>query len=301
MKSKTKINNGLVIIAGPCSIDTQNIKDIYKISDIKINKKKAVYGTRVVGLKSRTKFDSSGKEMGIDYQAFIKNLEAVMKGRPVTELKMLPSIQMAKKIIQDTNMLAATEIMSPLIQLPLFERIIPKNKLLVWNPAINQLGWPILKMGHYAKKNQWYIGLKNGKWLNMESNWLGMMHFAGLSETEIAEKLIFIQRGVDVYNKGDYRSLPVHDKAQKIKEITKAKVYFDPSHALGPKLRHKIAGAVIKAMKIKINKTDYLYDGILIEVGHSQTDADQHLSVDEFKELCHHLSEIRTLIPPQAI
>lgn len=295
-----RIDNKLTLIAGPCSVEEKNLEDIYKIAEIKINKKqRAVYGTRMVGLKSRTVFNKNGQGMGIDYQVFMNNLDKLFKGNPITKLRMLPSVKMAEKIIKDTNMLVATEIISPLAQLPLFEKIIPNNKLLIWNPAINQLGWPVLEMGYYAKRNHWYVGLKNGKWLGMEKNWLGLMHFAGLHDVGMAEKLIFIQRGVDVHNKGDYRSLPVHKAAHRIKTATNAKIYFDPSHTLGPKLRHKIADTVIEAMQMKIDNDIYLYDGILIEVGHSQTDTNQHLSINEFDELCQRLAEFRTLVSPR--
>jgi len=292
-------NGNLTIIAGPCSIDRHNLNDIYRISEITVKnaqgkKQKAVFGTRVVGLKSRTALSKDGVGMGIDYEAFMKNTDLLLNGSPLKKMETLPSVIMAKKIIQDTGMLVATEVMCPLVQLPIFEKHIAKNKLLIWNPAVNQLGWPVLKMGHYAKRNHWYIGLKNGKWLSssMEKTWLGLMNFANLKNSE---NLVFIQRGVDVKNKGDFRSLPVHESAIRVKQISRCKMFFDPSHSFGPKLRHKIVDGVIDAMKIKLDDNSFLYDGILIEVGHSQTDTDQHLTIKEFEELCHRLAEFREL------
>jgi len=77
-------NKKFYIIAGPCSIDYQNIEDIYKIAEIKVEtktgKKKAVFGVRVVGLKSRTSYNPSGKGMGIDFEIYQKNLEKLIKG-----------------------------------------------------------------------------------------------------------------------------------------------------------------------------------------------------------------------------
>ena len=42
------------IIAGPCSVDNQNIEQIYEILEIP-----EIFGTRVIGLKSRTALDTS--------------------------------------------------------------------------------------------------------------------------------------------------------------------------------------------------------------------------------------------------
>lgn len=299
-----KINKALTLIAGPCSLDYKNTGDIYKISEIKIinnqgKKQPAVFGTRVVGLKSRTALTSDGKGMGIDYQIFMENLNLLLAGKNANQLKNFPSVKIAAEIIQNTGMLVATEIMSPLVQLPIYERLIPQGKLMIWNPAVNQLGWPVMKMGHYAKKNQWYIGLKNPKWLNMEKTWLGLVHFAGLHTVGMEDKLVFIQRGVDVPEKGDYRNLPVHQAAKKIKLATQAKVYFDPSHTFGPKLKSKISEGVIEAMRMKTDENTYLYDGILIEVGRSKTDTKQHLNIKEFEELCHRLAEFRDLAGPE--
>ncbi|NMB83817.1 hypothetical protein GYA28_00850 [Candidatus Roizmanbacteria bacterium] len=309
---KNVLNKKLIIIAGPCSVDKDNIDDIGNISEIKITnrfgrRQKAVYGTRIVGLKSRTALNREGKNMGIDFPVFMKNLDLLLSGKSVLGMKQLPSIKMADKVIRATGMLVATEIMSPLVQLPLFERLIPKGKLMIWNPAVNQLGWPVLKMGIYAKRNQWLIGLKNGKWLgddsvsqtSMEKTWMGLAKYTGLIEPGFDGNLVFIHRGVDVANKGDYRSLPVHHIARRVKQATKCKLFFDPSHTFGPKLRGAIVGAVIEAMRVKIDDDTYLYDGILIESGRSKTDTEQHISVKELAELCCRLSEIRDLVSPE--
>jgi|GEM_PF-6669481 len=54
-------NKKFYIIARPCSIDYQNLEDIYKISKIYVSskkrKKKAIFGARVMGLKSRTSYN----------------------------------------------------------------------------------------------------------------------------------------------------------------------------------------------------------------------------------------------------
>ena len=76
----------------------------------------------------------------------------------------------------------------------------------------------------------------------MEKTWIGLSHYTGMNEPGLEEKLILIHRGVDIYNKGDYRNLPVHQAAKRTKIATKAKLFFDPSHIHGPKLRFYCSG-----------------------------------------------------------
>ena len=67
-------NSPITIIAGPCSVDRDNLSEIYEISTIEAKGKRAIAGTRVVGLKSRTGLDQSGAGMGMDFEAYQKNL-----------------------------------------------------------------------------------------------------------------------------------------------------------------------------------------------------------------------------------
>lgn len=305
------LNKKLTIIAGPCSVDLDNIIDIHKIAEIKVSNRfgrvqRAIFGTRVIGLKSRTSLSKDGKNMGIDFPVFRKNIDLLIQGRSIKDLKALPSVKIAKEIIKKTGMLVAAEIMDPMSQLPIFERMLPKEKVLIWNPSVNQLGWPVLNMGMFAKKNHWFVGLKNPKWFGdealgqttMEKTWIGLSHFTGMNEPGLEEKLILIHRGVDIYNKGDYRNLPVHQAAKRAKQATHAKLFFDPSHIHGPKLRDSIVQATIEAMQMKIDEDNFLYDGILIEVGRSKTDTEQHITVKELKELCCQLAKFRDLSEP---
>ena len=48
-------------------------------------------------------------------------------------------------------------------------------------------------------------------------------------------------------------------------------------------------------MKMKINDREYLYDGILIEVGTAKCDTDQHITVAELKGLVEQIAEFREL------
>ncbi len=297
----------LAIIAGPCSVNKENIEDIYKIADIKLDGKPAIVGTRVVGLKSRTSFDDSGSGMGMDFDAVMHNLDVLMNGGGRKDMKTPPSVDLAAKIYKDTNMLIGSEIVAPLAQLPFYEGLLPSEKFMPWNPAVAQLGWSIMHIGMFAKKNNWHIGIKNGKWVGedveevdneeyinqspLEKTWAGLTTYIG----EIKGTKILIHRGVDIPEKGDYRNLPVHQVANRVKCKTGGKLFFDPSHAYGPAMRESIVDETVNAMNLKDKNGTYIYDGILIEAGSSPTDTEQHISVDELKTLVEKLSKFRTI------
>ena len=296
MKKIHEINNRLTIIAGPCSLDNKNIKEVYQIAQIQVNKKRAIAGTRVVGLKSRTSLSSDGKNMGIDFAVFMKNLEKIIEGKSPQTFQEPPSVKLAKQICKDTGLIIATEIMSPLVQLPSFENEVFKNKLLAWSPAVSQLGWPAMKMALFAKRNGWSVGIKNGKWKGMEKTWEGVASYVQ-AHVDL-DKAIMIQRGIEVPEKGKFRSLLVHESAKMMKEKG-FQVYFDPSHSYGPLLRDEIVQGTINAMKLKTSDGMNVYDGVLIEVGTSVTDTQQHITINELQDLCNRLSEFRELVFPK--
>lgn len=300
-------NDKVKIIAGPCSIDKDNISDIYKIAEITVLGKLAIWGTRIVGLKSRTNFNKLGQGMGIDFDTYLKNLNLIIKNERNKELKYLPSVKIAEKIYKDTNFLIATEVMDSLLQSILYKKIIPQNKLLLWNPAVNQLGWPIFIMSKFIKKYKWFLGLKNPKWLGdylkdidnlddkiittAEKTWEGLISYSNLSK----ERIILIHRGFDIPEKKNHRNFPSHNLALKVKKRTNCQMFFDPSHSYGPKMRENILEETIRALKIKISEDEYLYDGILIEVGKSKTDTEQHISIKELEQLCIEIVKFRNL------
>jgi len=75
-------------------------------------------------------------------------------------------------------------------------------------------------------------------------------------------------------------------------------MYFDPTHSIGPKMRHKIVEETIRAMKLKVGN-GYLYDGLLMEAGTSPTDTDEHITTKELHDLVQTLSAFRTLRSPK--
>lgn len=304
----------ITIIAGPCSVDKNNVDQLFRIADIRVTNlnneiRRAIWGLRVVGLKSRTSMNSTGEGMGMDFHEYIHNTDIVTSKKSVNHFKMAPSVEIARRLVEETGLTVAMEIMDPIIQLPLYEKNIPKGKLLTWNPSVNQLGYQIYIMGIYAERNGWFIGIKNGKWFGeisegevnvMEKNWIGQVSFATKdNQFPLRDRIIMIHRGVDVAGKGKHRHLPVHDSAEKVKKITGVKMFFDPSHSFGRFLRDQIVDQTILAMRMKTSDGDYLYDGILIEVGTSKTDTEQHITIEELQRLCDEIAKFRDLTTPE--
>lgn len=306
------INQPIRIFAGPDSLDDYNMQEVYEIADITVGGQKAIFGTRTVGLKSRTGFDSNNTEsgfMGFDFDTIMRNFNIFGLGGNIDDLKPLPTVQMAAQIYADTGMVCSTEIMLPAIQLACIAKSFKFKPFLVWNSAVDQLGWHVRQMAGFANEYDWIVGLKNGKWLgeeyeiaedpnytgttSIEKAWDGLVEYA-----QLAPETILIQRGCDLPHKGEYRNLPIHQTAKRVKVKNKAKgvkLFFDPSHSLGPKMRDQIVEETVKVMQMKISDTEYLYDGILIEVGTAKCDTHQHISVAELREMTERLAEVRQL------
>lgn len=306
-------NSTLTIIAGPCSVSENSHEQLLDIAHVTFPdttgvKQSAIWGVRVVGLKSRTALDPTGNGMGIDFPVYLRNLTRFMEGQGTETFEIPPSVRMGEEIIAKTGLTVATEIVDPMIQLPPYEQAIFENKLLVWNPAVNQLGHPTFTMGRYAVKNNWYHGIKNGKWLgdvpasgmsSMEKCWAGLVSYAiGGDPDAHKDKVVMIHRGVDVAGKENFRNLPVHDAAERVKANVSVKLFFDPSHSFGPLLRDRIVDETVQALKLKTQTGTYLYDGLLIEVGDSITDTGQHITISELADLCQKISEFRTIQSP---
>ncbi|OGK57992.1 hypothetical protein A3H86_01965 [Candidatus Roizmanbacteria bacterium RIFCSPLOWO2_02_FULL_41_9] len=310
-------NNAVSIIAGPCSIDENNIREVKEISKITVinrlgHQQKAIAGTRIVGLKSRTALHTSGDGMGIDYPSFMRNTAVLLQGGKMPDMETPPSVLIAEEISQNTGMIIATEIMSPLVQLPHYVGRIPQGKLLPWNPAVEQLGWPIMQMAHFARRCGWHIGLKNGKWVgehlhianspdyqgktSMEKTWAGLVSFVG----KIAGDIVLIHRGVDVPEKDRYRNAVIHEISRRTKLATGVKLYLDPSHSHGPNMRDQIVAATVEALKIKISNSQFLYDGVLVETGSSTTDTEQHITIEELKQMVKKVAKFRDLVKPES-
>lgn len=302
----------LEIIAGPCSITPENAEEVIN-ETAKITTpdgKRAIYGTRVVGLKSRTALDLQGEGMGIDSQT----IQQAFSLSPTERMKLkIPSVELAEKIAKETGMIISTEIMIPHIQLPFWEtkKVLQKN-VMIWNPAVEQLGWNLFELSDFAKKNNWHVGIKHGKFLgkdplevanhpeyqgetSLEKVVVGLTTYA----YDVPGDLILIHRGVDVPGRGEYRNALVHEIMNRLKtRIPQVKFYFDPTHSIGPAMRHVIVDEIITAMKRKVGE-DFLYDGIIMEAGSSSpVDFGEHITIEELKSLVNTLSTFRTLRAP---
>jgi len=302
-------SHDLEVIAGHCSVSPKHLAELYRMSELRVSDgrggtERALSALRWVGLKSRTEFDPTGEGMGIDFSVIE---QAIMYG---SSDEVPPSVLLAQQFVCSTGMGIAAEIMLPGVQLPFYEDRIPHGQLFAWNPSINQLGWSVREMGQIAKRNNWTVGLKNGKWLGaplekanhpnsetittMEKTWLGLASFAAASNCNIA----FIHRGVDVPEKGDFRNAPVHEVVRRLAiKAPHAGRYFDPSHSLGPKLRDHIVEETIEAMRLTV-RNEFLYTGILVEAGTSETDTGQHITVDELQVMLEEISRFRKLGGP---
>lgn len=301
---------GLEIIAGQCSVSREHLDELYEMSEIQVSDgrggMRALSAVRFVGLKSRTELNLTGKGMGMDYSVVMQALE---KGF-VEEVP--PSVSLAEKFVKETGMGIAAEIMVPGIQLPCYEGRIPKGQFLPWNPSNDQLGWSVSQMAAIAGRNNWTVGLKHGKWLgkpyedvtrpdseiitSMESTWHGLATYARAFLKD--DNIVFIHRGVDVSEKGEYRNALIHEAVRRLaRKFPHMRRYLDPSHSFGPKLRDQIVKETVEAMRMMVGN-EYLYSGILIEAGTSETDTEQHITVDELGILVKEISKFRNLRGP---
>ena len=298
------------IIAGPDSLDNRNLAEAYEIANLQVNGQRAVYGVRTVGLKSRTNFDPFNTPsgfMGHDFEVIMENFDIFGYGGNKDKLIQLPTVLMAKELYKTTGVQCCTEIMLPAIQLACIAREFASEPFMVWNPAVDQLGWHVRQMAGFAKEYGWSVGLKNGKWLgeeysiaesedyskttSIETVWDGLIDWAS-----IAPEVLLIHRGCDLPDKGDYRNLPIHNTAKRTKlRNPNTKLLFDPSHSLGPKMREEIVNLTIEAMKMTYPDGTNVYDGCILEVGTSLCDTFQHLSLSEFKKMVNSIAEFREL------
>lgn len=320
IKNTLHPQHDLTVIAGHCSTnyeDPNQVEEMYQISGIVVEGRNGVMQRAVTAIryidqmKSRTCVSPDGTTGMGDAYPILE--QAILTGEPVDGIP--PSTQFGSDFIANTGMGLAAEIMIPGLQLPIYENAYPKGMFVVWNPAVNALGPNMLQMGAYANRNDWHIGIKNPKWLDVEYEevtdegmdfetqleiaWLGLANWAKRSGAEIS----FIHRGVTIPERGENRNALVHNVVRRLAKILpEAGRWLDPSHALGKKRRDEIVEETIEAMKMRVDPNDpnspFLYTGLLIEVGTSETDTEQHISVAEFHYMMTEIAKFRTLCGP---
>lgn len=307
------------VIAGPCSIDLEledNLKGIYALSEITVRNmrgetQRGLGGTRVVELKSKTILQPDGKTMGVGFNHYFRVEEGVIVLKNPQPEEPSPGAKASEQIVKDTGLLVATELMLPHIQLPQYEGLIPEEKFLGWQPSVEGLGYPHITIGEFVRRYNWFHGIKNSKHLdipldvaNDPTRYNGsslQRHWSSLASYAQNNRIIFIHRGVETPEKGEWRSALVHEIARATKHsVPGSKLYLDPSHSCGPNLRDKIVEESIKAMKME-DGNQWLYDGLLIESGNSITDTGQHITHDELRCLLQDLAKFRNLRAPEKI
>ncbi len=292
------------IIAGPCSVDFQNKHEIIESLGIKLNGKSALYGVRVVGLKSRTNFDPKNAFIGIDIENYNENCEIMMRAGAI---KNMPSVEIANEIQAiSPNTFIATEIIDQWVQPAVLAKFLRSKNAIIWNPAVNHLGFPMQVMARFAKQNGWKVGIKNGKTLgssleksevqnqqtSLDKSWAGLASYADiLHESDV----FFIHRGVDLGDNQGFRNYPVHNLCSRVKNAINQEIFLDPSHIAGPKKRDEIVDFTVDAMKIKDVNGSYLYTGILLECGTAKSDTEQHISHAELEQIIAEVTKFRKL------
>ena len=314
------MENDLRIIAGPCSINWGNMDQVREIAEMP-----GIAGVRVVDLKSRTEFKDSPDAMGIGLDAYRHNRDLLRKGGSIADMIESPGVELGRDILMRNGLLIiASEIMNPLLQLgPVARDRIFAGAFMPWNASVNQLMWNVNDIAQFAMDADWEVGVKNGKTYELplavadrhdymeptefEKGWAGLA-----SGASGVRKINLIHRGVNVPERfmepedSRHRNLPVHvsaertlDRVEKMMQgkDTEVELWWDPSHALGPKLRNSIVAVTIEAMKMRRRDGRPLYKGILIEAGASTTDTDQHITIPELRDMLLQLGEFRNLIP----
>src|SRR5947207_15186554 len=121
-------------------------------------------------------------------------------------------------------MVITTEIMIPHIQLPYWEsKELFQEKLMIWNPVVNQLGWNLYEMGEFAQRNDWNVGVKHGKFLGKDplevANHPDYKGETSLEKVlieltsyvpDMLEEVVIIHRGVHVAERADYGNALIH-------------------------------------------------------------------------------------------
>lgn len=251
-----------IIIAGPCAAESRE-QILLSIAEAK---KREVDFMRVSLWKPRTK---PGFE-GLGFAGIPLMVETAKMGvNPGTEVVM-PSH--AEKVID--AVLNAT----------------PDGKVLIWIGARNQNHMLQQEIARIASQDRRiFLLVKNQPWHNEE-------HFEGIVEHVLAggidqENLIVCHRGFAPHsspNPHNYRNVPDHEMAMRIKEKYNLPMVFDPSHT---------AGNVENVFRIAKEAAMHAYEGLIVEVHpdpkNAKTDAKQQLTWEQFDilakpEIAHH-------------
>lgn len=310
----------LQVIAGHCSFSNEpgQLGELHTIANIHVptisgSHQRGVHSVRFVTLKSCTNANNPG--IGIDAPA----VSYIIAHPDQKETIDLPGIKMAAQFAKEEGVGIGAEIMIPHIQMPQYEgRLAGIASLFPWIPSSVILGWVAQEMDFWCQRTGWTLGIKNPKWLgstlaeaedpssdimtSMQRSWEGMETFTS-AETDT----VFINRGVDVPEKGTHRNAVTHDIARRIKRNKPhRRMGIDLNHACGLNHRDEIAPLLVQALLMTVDGTPLrrggipLYDVLLAEVGTTSiTDSGQHMTIPEFSDVLTEVAKHRPLLEPQ--
>ncbi len=234
---KPKNTKKQIIIAGPCAAESS--KQI--LASVKYAKKRNIDFMRISLWKPRTKpgFDGLGKS-GIPFL-----VEAVKMGiNPATEV-LLPE--------------HAEAVMNAALP------VLKNGKLLLWIGSRNQNHFIQQEIAKIASRdNRVLLLVKNQPWAD-EKHWEGIIEHVlagGISK----DKIILCHRGFarSGFNPLGLRNVPDYEMSMRIKMKTGLPMVFDPSHA---------GGSVPNVLKLAKQASKYNFDGMMVEVHPTPTDA----------------------------
>lgn len=312
----------LQVIGGHCSFSNEpgQLEELHAIANIQVptpdgTHQRGVHSVRFVTLKSCTNASNPG--IGMDAQA----VDYIITHPDQKESIDLPGIKMSAQFAKEEGVGIGAEIMIPHIQMPQYERhLAGKASLFPWIPSSVILGWVAREMDFWCQRTGGTLGIKNPKWLgstlpkaedsssdiltSMQRSWDGMETF-----TNTKTDTVFINRGVDVPEKGTHRNAITHEIARRIKRSKPhRRMGIDLNHACGPNHRDEIAPLLVQALLMTVDGTPLnrggipLYDVLLAEVGTTSiTDSGQHMSIPEFSDLLTEVSKHRPLLEPRGL
>jgi len=337
--TENMIKKPVRIITGPCQTSSRQHVDYgLDLASLKVTNPdgrvvNAISGLRHCEMKSRTKLNPSREGMGLDYHDWemysIALMNAALKGDKLPQPPVTQGAKWAEEIQGKVpDMMLAMETMD-WVHASLFAGHIQPGLGLLWLPSVMQLGEPASMIAKVASDNRWGFGAKNGKWserklpydtdnmtaTNLEDTAVGLLGSFALGVAGIKTVLpevVFIERGMAVPEKGDWRNLPDHQSARIVKSLLQKEVdtyegkkprvtiAYDPSHANGPGRREKIVDdAVYAATEITDSSGDLLYDMILVESAPPDhlppSDTKQQISGEEISEMVSRIAKKRPI------
>jgi hypothetical protein len=311
----------LEIWAGHCSENKNNIEETERIARQTIRnprtgrQQRIVNRTRGVAFKSRTGLKDLLSYMGMDWKAIQANDTMYMEGKGHLDYLLYPSLIHLSNISRATGVGVASEILMPHLQLPVWGRYFKGKSFQPWTAAVDSKGTSAMEFANWANRFGWDIALKNpkisGKRTYTElltapqkeiekttvfSTWQGAWSWAGSNQNTT-----MIHRGVDMPSDLEgmdtFRNLPIHRVAAALQAVTGCNLGYDPSHINGQgRKEHIVEDAIEAAQTINPFTGNPQYQVLLLEVGNSTTDTEQHITLNQLQQIGETVIQWRPLV-----